>query len=190
MNSCLLPGIDYPVLVLIGASGSGRTCVGAAAAEMLNAPFVESEDIAEERLGIAVGAQFNQDAKVAQAALDEAAVEALREGGVGAGAVVALSASAPLSGEVRDALDACRHAGSPVVALEASLPTLSQRTGLNAQRPVFLGTPRAWFRAQIAELEAAYGKVADHFFETDATTCEEAAARIVETVRLDSNGWI
>ncbi len=186
MNSCLLPGNDYPVAVILGCSGSGRTSVGQAVAEQMSAPFVESEEVAEEMLGHSLAAEFNLDVGQAHRSLNDAALEVLRQGGAGAGAVVSLSPSAILDDAVMGAVLECRAAGTPVVALEASLNTLTHRTGLNAQRPVFMGTPRAWFRQQTAELNAAFEKVTDHFFATDDTTPLEVGLSIVNTVRLDS----
>lgn len=190
MNSCLLPGNDYPVVVLIGASGTGKTCVGRVLAEELGAPFIESEEVAEDMSGLSVTELFNRDLDAAHTTLNEAAAQTLAEGGPGAAAVVALSPSAVLDPNVQDALREAKRFGAPIIALEATLQTLASRTGLNAQRPVFMGTPRAWFRRQIAELEAGYEKLTDLFVETDYTTCEEAASSIAETVRLHSNEWL
>lgn len=187
MNSCLLPGNDYPVVIILGSSGSGRTSVGQVVAQQMSAPFVESEEVAEATLGHSIAEEFNRDSALAHAALNKAANEVLRIGGAGAGAVVALSPSAILDEAVARAVKECKAAGTLVVALEASLATLAARTGLNAQRPVFMGTPRAWFRQQVAQLQAAYEEVADQFYATDDTDPAEVGLSIANAVRLDSS---
>lgn len=187
MNQCFLPGNDYPIAILLGASGTGRTSVGESLARTLNVELIEAEHLAEQFLSKPLFDAFNEDLGAAHGALDRAAQLLVRESGAGAGAVVTLSPSSTLKPEVIQLLEEASSAGTPIIGLEASLGTLARRAGLNASRPVFLGTPRAWFRDQIAQVNSALEPVVDQWFETDQVPPEETAATIANALQLDLN---
>lgn len=186
-ESCLLPGNDYPGLILLGASGTGKTLVGAVVAAQMGLPLVESVEVAQRLLEGEVGEGFNRDVELTHQVLNQAALEVLRMGGEGVGAVVTLSPSAPLDPDVHQAILDCKAAGVPVVALEAALDTLIGRTGLGAARPVQLGMPRAWFKGFLETLTRRYEELVDHWFETDRTEAAVLGVTIASAVQLDSS---
>ena len=169
---------SFPVLVILGASGSGKSAVADALGRRLELRVVEVEAIVAERAGVPLGEMMTDSPEDALEALAVASQDELAEGGPGAGAIVVLSPSAVLNPGVMEALEAAKAAGTKVTALRASLSSLVRRNGLDAIRPTNLGTPRAWFRTQLSSLEEAYSKVADVWCDTD--TCDSAmAARLI-----------
>ncbi len=170
--TCYTPGNEAPVVVIMGASGTGKTSVAERLGEALGLHVVESEELAEQAVGSSISSMMISDPERGLELLRDAALRALL-GGAGAGTILVLSASAPLDPQVAAAVDASRELAARTVALTASLDTLVRRNGLNAARPTALGTPRAWFRSQVQAVEEAYSPIADYWCDTD--TCAPAA---------------
>ncbi|WP_099332009.1 shikimate kinase [Actinomyces minihominis] len=179
---------SFPSLVLVGASGSGKSEVAEALGLQLGLPVVESEENASLILGSPVGVAMTDDPESALEALAVAACEVLTPNGPGAGSIVVLSASSILNPEVFEGVVEAKAGGARVVGLRASLSTLVRRNGLDAPRPAALGTPRAWFRAQLTVLEEAYSKVVDLWCDTD--TCDGSMAARLITAELGADSLI
>ncbi len=181
-NSCLVPGAEHPIVVVLGPSGSGRTEVSNQLGKSLGVLAVESEEL----IGQDGQALLVTDVSAAHERLDRAALDLLRGGGEGAGSVVSLHPSAVLDGEVMEGLQEAQAVGTKIVCLEADLNTLVRRTGLLAPRPASLGPIRSWFRGQLAELNSRYEELADLWCDTSASSPAEVAAGIVTQLGLDS----
>lgn len=177
-QGCVLPGGQWPTVIIMGASGSGKTSVGEEIARRASWALVENCEVAEHLLGMPLSEAMIRDPQGAQEALTVAARQCLTPGGKGAGAAVVLSASAPLDPEVHSLVEQCRVVHVPVVALSAPLEVLARRNGLLAARPSALGTPRAWFRQQLGQVEDAYSLVADYWCDTGSCDSSECAMRI------------
>lgn len=175
---------ETPTLVILGASGSGKTHVAAELGRILSRPVVENDALVEARRGATVAQQMVDDPERALEDLCRGALELLVAGGPGAGAIIALSPSSIECAGVRDALAAARDGGTRVVALTAPLDVLVRRNGLNAPQPNPVGAPRAWFRGQLARLEDAYSQVADFWCDTGTTDSTISARLIAEALGL------
>lgn len=177
-----------PMVVIVGAPGTGKSVVGSALARLLDTGFVESESLAEQTLGMPTAEAMIYDPERTLDALNAAALGALGCGGPAADDVLSLSASAPLEPGVMDALKRFKDQGVPVVVMTASLTTLVRRNGLNAPQPPGLGTPRAWFRSHLATLNDAYLLIADYWCDTDGCDPQGCAREIAENSGLPLKG--
>ncbi len=183
-NSCLLPGADHPAVLVLGASGAGRTSVVEALGDLLNLATVESEELA------ALTPAGGRDAMVvdpqdAHERLHRAAVSVIRQGGEGAGSVASLSPSAVLDPQVADLVRQAQQAGTKVVALEADMNTLARRVGLGVARPTSLGPMRALFRTQLEQLHQAYEPLAELWCDTSNQSAVQTANEIAQQLGLD-----
>jgi shikimate kinase len=160
-----------PVLVLVGPPAAGKTTVGRLVADRLGVPFTDSDDLVVERAGKPVSEIFVDDGEDVFRALEAAAVaDALAT----AGGVLALGGGAVLSAETRD-----RLAGHPVVFLSTGVPAAAGRIGLNRDRPLLIGNPRAQLRALLDARLPLYEQVAGTTVRTDDRTVEEVAEAVL-----------
>jgi shikimate kinase len=156
--------------VLVGPPAAGKTTVGRLLAERLGLDFVDTDDLVVAAAGKPVGDIFVDDGEETFRALEAAAVaRALERDGV-----VALGGGAVLAEETRK-----RLTGLPVVLLAASVPTSASRVGLNRDRPLLLGNPRAQLRALLEARLPLYREVAVATVETDGRTPDEVAAAVL-----------
>ena len=88
---------SFPVLVILGASGSGKSAVADALGRRLELRVVEVEAMVAERAGVPLGEMMTDSPEDALEALAVASQDVLAEGGPGAGAIVVLSPSAVLN---------------------------------------------------------------------------------------------
>ncbi len=175
-----------PSIIILGVSGSGKTEVAQALSDALDATCIENTTLAEENLGAPLSEMMTDDPERALEALAVAASELLANSLESH--VLVLSPSAVLNPEVREKLLSAKKRGALVVGLRAPLQTLVRRTGLNAPQPVPLGAPRAWFRAQVAELEGAYSDLVDLWCDTGTGDAEMTARLIKEELALRTGG--
>lgn len=174
----------FPTLVVVGASGSGKSEVAAALGQRLALPVLEVEPLVEARRGHSISEMMTEAPEETLEILAKTSEEALAADGVGAGAIVVLSPSSILNPDVMRSLVVAKAGGTQVSALRASLSSLVRRNGLDAIRPTTLGTPRAWFRTQLATLEEAYARVADVWCDTDTSDAAMAARLIAVELGL------
>ncbi|MDC4233347.1 shikimate kinase [Actinomyces sp. B33] len=173
-------GSEAPLIVLVGASGAGKTVVGALVAERLGVGFVEADALVAERMGAPVAELIIHGAEGFDEARRGAALEALSR----SGAVVSIGASQVLDPVVVESLGRARSAGALVVELSVSIADVARRMGLNAPRSAALGAPRAVLAGMIAEVHGAATAVADHSVGTDGVTPERVADEVIAACRL------
>jgi shikimate kinase len=65
-----------------------------------------------------------------------------------------------------------------VVILDVGLADAAARIGLNRDRPLLLGNPRAQLRAMLAERRVLYDEVASVTVPTDGRTPEQVAVDV------------
>ena len=156
-------------LVLVGAPGSGKSTVGALLAQRWGEPFVDVDDVIEDRAGKTVAEIFADDGEAVFRALEESTTaELLDEPGV-----LALGGGAVLSPSTRALL-----AGQPVVWLQVTIAHAAGRVGLNEARPLLLGNVRGRLLKLLNERTPLYAEVARARVDTDGLRPEEVADRI------------
>lgn len=142
------------VVVVIGMMGAGKTTVGAALAELLNIPAVDSDVLIAQRSGMSAAEQLRADASLfrkyeAECILDTlTSVEPL---------VLSIGGGAPATAAVGDALQ--KH--EPVVWISVPEDELFRRISAHANdRPSLDGDPRERLRQLLADRTPAYERAA------------------------------
>jgi shikimate kinase len=148
-----------PLLVLVGAAGSGKTTVGRLVAERLGVGFRDTDADVEQDAGKTVSDVFVDDGEDRFRALEQDAVRhALAEHD----GVLALGGGAVVDPQTRQAL-----AGHRVVFLDVGLADAAHRCGFDRSRPLLLGNPRAQLRQMLDERRPHYLQVATATVGTD-----------------------
>ncbi len=163
--------------MLVGLMGSGKTTVGARVATALGWPLRDSDPEIEAREGRTVR-ELREAIGVDRMHAIESAH--LLEGIAGREpAVIAAAASVIEDEACRDALSA---ADVLVVWLRAAPSTLAGRFWERPHRPAFGADPETFLAERARRRDALFEEVADLQLRTDATTADEAAARILAVV--------
>ena len=160
-----------PAVVLVGPPGAGKTTVGRLVADRLGVAFRDTDADVEAATGTTVADLFVEQGEPAFRALEQAAVARAVEEHDG---VLAVGGGAVLDGRTRELLR-----GRHVVFLDVGIKDAAARVGLNRDRPLLLGNPRAqWLRLMEAR-RPLYEEVAAVRVDTDGRTPEEVAAEVV-----------
>ena len=157
-------------VVLVGAPGSGKSTVGALLAQRLGVPFVDVDEVIEQRAGRSIAAIFADDGEPAFRAVEESTTAELLE----QPAVLSLGGGAVLSARTRAALH-----GHRVVWLQVSAATAVSRVGLNEARPLLLGNVRGRLIKLLSERTPLYAEVATEQVSTDDLTPEAVVDLLV-----------
>ncbi|MBW8803609.1 MAG: shikimate kinase [Catenulispora sp. 13_1_20CM_3_70_7] len=163
-----------PVVVLVGAPGSGKSTVGRLIADRLGVDFRDSDADIEAAAGQKIADIFVDHGEPYFRALEKAAV---KEALAGHDGVLALGGGAVLDAGTRVLLKAHR-----VVFLDVTLPDAAARVGLNRDRPLLLGNVRGTLMKLMDERRPLYEEVAVLTVRTDREP-EEIAADIVESLK-------
>lgn len=159
-------------LWLIGMMGAGKSTVGALIARRLDRPFVDLDERVAARAGRPVSEIFAVEGEAGFRARESAAVAET----AGEEAVVACGGGVVLAAENVARL---RESGL-VVWLDARVPTLEERVGAGASRPLLAAGGAGGCLAEIAAARApAYAAAAHHRVETDGRTPQGAAEEVV-----------
>ncbi|WBB71566.1 shikimate kinase [Micromonospora sp. WMMD1128] len=164
-----------PVVVLVGAPGSGKTTVGAALAEALGVDFRDTDTDIERLAGKPIPEIFVDEGEDHFRTLERAAVAAAL---TSHGGVLALGGGAVLAEENRAAL-----IGHTVVHLSVELPDAIRRVGLGAGRPLLALNPRATLKHLLDQRRPLYAEVATATVVTDGRDPEELAAEIAALLK-------
>jgi shikimate kinase len=165
-----------PVVVLVGPPGAGKSTVGARLATMLGVTLRDTDADVEALAGKAVSDIFVDDGEPEFRRLERRAVAtALAEHD----GVLALGGGAVLAVETRAAL-----AGVPVVYLRVSPGAAVARVGLNRDRPLLLGSPRARLRTLMVEREPLYQEVSQVSVDTDDLDPQSVASAVLDALGL------
>jgi shikimate kinase len=166
--------MNGPVAVLIGPPGAGKSTVGPLLADLLGAPFAETDRLVEEVAGKPVSDIFVSDGEPAFRDLERAAVaRALAEHP----GIVALGGGAVMDPGTREMLG--RHR---VVYLRTGFVSAVRRVGLDAPRPLLIGNPRGRMRELLAERLPVYEGLAWITVVTDDREPQEIADEIAAAI--------
>ncbi|WP_067826429.1 shikimate kinase [Actinomadura kijaniata] len=161
-----------PKAVLIGPPGSGKSTVGTALAERLDAVLRDTDADVEAAAGKPISDIFIDDGEEHFRALERDAVAtALAEHD----GVLALGGGAILAAETQELL-----AGHTVVYLQVGLAEAVKRVGLNSARPLLVLNPRSQLRKLLEERLPIYERLAVITVATDQRTPDEVAEEIVK----------
>lgn len=183
----------FPLIILIGPPGAGKTTVGSLLAERLGVGFTDTDAVIEAAAGKPVGDIFISDGEpefrrlereaVAIALADSEARGGGADGGFGSGSTWAETLPTGVlglgGGAVMDEQTQARLAGRAVVYLETGFAELAKRVGLDRARPLLIGTnPRAQLKSLLDQRLPVYGRLAWLTVATDGREPEEIAAEI------------
>ena len=167
-------------LVLVGMMGAGKSTVGAACAQRLGRPLVDTDEIVATIAGAPVVEVFARDGEPAFRALEATAV-------ADACAAPTPSVIAMGGGAVLDAANRkhMRDAGF-VVWLQASPEQLMKRVGDGSSRPLLRNDPAGSLERLAAVRQPAYEAAAHATIDTagmsKAAVVDAVLARFAETV--------
>ena len=160
-----------PQLVIVGPPGAGKTTVGRLLADTLGGTLRDTDADVEEVAGKPISDIFIDDGEAAFRALERDAVaRALAEHG----GVLALGGGAVIDPQTRERLRE-HH----VVFLDVGLADAASRVGLNRDRPLLIGNPRAQLKRLLDERRPLYVEVATITVNTAGRTPDEVAAEVL-----------
>ncbi|MDQ1430074.1 MAG: shikimate kinase [Actinomycetota bacterium] len=163
-------------LVLIGLMGAGKTTVGERSAELLERPFLDTDQLIESTTRMSVAEIFEHHGEEEFRALERGAIADASASPEPL--VIACGGGAVLHAENRRAL----RAHGVVVWLRASPAVLGERVGAGTSRPLLAGSaPPVATLARLSELRTPAYEAAAHLqVDTEGCTVDEVAARVVE----------
>lgn len=156
-----MSGADPELIILVGPPGAGKSTVGRLLAERLGWEFRDTDVDVEVAAGRTVAEIFVDEGEAAFRALEAAAVEEALDSHRG---VLAVGGGAVLDPRTR-----VRLAGRTVVFLDVGPADAAARVGLNRDRPLLIGNPRAQWVRLMGERRPVYEALATVTVPTDGT---------------------
>lgn len=167
-----------PKLVVIGPPGAGKTTVGKAVARELELTFRDTDADIENAVQKPISEIFIDDGEEHFRALERAAIQAALTEHDG---ILALGGGAILDPATRADL-----AAHEVVYLAVDHAAAAERVGMNRDRPLLLGNPRAQLRALLDARKPFYEESATFTVDTSALSPEQVVEQIVQTLQQRS----
>jgi shikimate kinase len=162
------------VVVLVGPPGAGKSTVAAALAARLGVPVRDTDADVETAAGCTIAELFVDRGEPAFRELERAAVvRALAEHD----GVLALG-----GGAVMDPRTEADLTGHTVVFLDVGIAEAARRIGLNRDRPLLVGNPRAQWLRLMEGRRPVYQRVATITVSTDDREPHEIAAEVLDRI--------
>lgn len=158
-----------PKLVLVGPPGAGKTTVGQLVARRHNLAFRDTDQDVAVAAGRSVADIFLYAGEAAFRALE---ADAIRKALADHDGVLALG-----GGALGDPQNRTLLAEHRVVFLDVTLADAAARIGMNRDRPLLLGNPRAQLKIMLDERRPLYEEVAVATIPTDVGI-EDVADRV------------
>jgi shikimate kinase len=163
-----------PLVVLVGPPGAGKSTVGPLVAQRRGVGFRDTDADVEAAAGESISDIFIGRG---EAAFRELEREAVRQALSDHNGVLALGGGAVVDVDMRAAL-----AEHHVIFLDVGLADATARVGMNRDRPLLLGSPRAQLRVMLEARRVLYDEVATVTISTDGLTPDEVAAAVEEAL--------
>lgn len=163
-----------PKLVIVGPPGAGKTTIGRLVADRLGGELRDTDTDVERLAGKPISEIFIDEGEAVFRSLERAAVAAAIAEHDG---VVALGGGAVLDERTRALLASLR-----VVFLDVGLADAAARVGLNRDRPLLIGNPRAQLNRLMNERRPLYVDVATITVDTSGRTPEDVADEVLRHV--------
>jgi shikimate kinase len=167
--------MSRPLVVLVGAPGSGKTSVGTLLAERLDLSFRDTDADVEALTGMTIAELFVEKGEEYFRDLEAETVRAALDSCDG---VLSLGGGAVIRDETRAALG--RHR---VAYLDVDLHEAAKRVGMNVARPLLLGNVRGRLGKLLDERRPLYESVATMTITTVGRTPEEIAEELGQVLR-------
>ncbi len=164
-------------LVLVGLMGAGKTTVGQRCAQLLDRPFVDTDDVVVATSGMTVTEIFERHGEARFRELERGAVADVCASPEPL--VIACGGGAVLDADNRKQL----HARGFVVWLQAPPSVLGARVGDGATRPLLRDGSVATLERLAALRAPAYEDAADVVVHTEDRTVDDVAARVIEELQ-------
>ena len=165
-----------PTAVLIGPMGAGKSSVARVLGRRMNLPVRDTDADIVASTGRSIADIFVEDGEAAFRELEHAAVLTALSGFEG---ILSLGGGAVLDPRTQQGL-----LGHTVVFLDVRSTDAARRIGLNRDRPLLLGNPRAQWTVMMEARRPVYQQVADARVATDGLGVDEVADR-VEAVLME-----
>lgn len=163
---------------LVGLPGSGKSTVGRQLARRLQLPFVDSDQLIEQRLGCSIREYFEREGEERFRALEERVIDELTQRHDG---VLSTGGGVVLRAANREHL----HARSQVVYLKSSPEELYRRLRHDTQRPLLqVADPLQRLRDLYAVRDPLYRETAHFVIETGRPSVGTLVNMIVMQLEL------
>lgn len=156
-----------PLVVLVGPPGAGKSTVGKLVADRRGVAFRDTDQDVVDAAGESISDLFIGRGESAFRELEREAVRVALEDHDG---VLSLGGGSVLDDTTRKLLG--KH---HVVFLDVGIGEAANRVGMNRDRPLLLGNPRAQLRTLMEQRRPLYLEVATATVETDGKSSVEVA---------------